>query len=215
MSPKRAERVAKFAAIDLYPVTCEALSAGRDDETVLRGIIDGGARIVQLRDKESDHATLLAKAKRFRELTREAGILLIINDHVDIALAVDADGVHLGQDDAVLAEARIALPEQVIGISSHDMAEAHAAVAGGADYTNIGPVFATATKQLACPPVGLELVKHAHETLPIPLTVMGGIKLENLAQVVAAGARRIAVVTAITQAPDIPAAVRKWRRALG
>jgi thiamine-phosphate pyrophosphorylase len=211
MTPKRAERVANFATIDLYPVTCEALSAGRDDETVLRGIIVGGARIVQLRDKLSSRDTLLAKARRFRQLTREAGLLLIINDHIDIALEVDADGVHLGQDDGDLAEARALLPDAIIGISSHDMAEAEAAVAGGADYTNIGPVFATATKEGVCPPVGLELVREAHATLPIPVTVMGGIKLDNVAQVLAAGARRVAVVTAVTQAPDIPAAVRQWR----
>jgi thiamine-phosphate pyrophosphorylase len=213
VSPKRAERVAKFAAIDLYPVTCEALSAGRDDETVLRGIIEGGARIVQLRDKLSDHPTLLAKARRFRQLTRQAGILLIINDHLDIALEVDADGVHLGQGDAALGEARVALPDSIIGISSHNMAEAHAAVAGGADYSNIGPVFATATKEGLCPPVGLALVREA-QTLPIALTVMGGIKLDNVRQVVAAGARHVAVVTAITQAPDIAAAVREWRSLL-
>ncbi|MFT5129601.1 MAG: thiamine-phosphate pyrophosphorylase [Rhodothermales bacterium] len=213
-SHRHAERVAKFADIDLYPVTCEALSAGRDDETVLRGIIAGGARVVQLRDKLSDHATLLAKARLFRELTRDAGMLLIINDYVDIALEVDADGIHLGQDDEALAKARLAFPDGIIGISSHNMAEAHIAVAGGADYTNIGPVYATATKDVPCPPVGLELVREAHETLPIPLTVMGGIKLAHVPGLVAAGARRIAVVTAITQAPDIVAAVREWRSAL-
>lgn len=211
MTPKRAERIAKFAEIDLYPVTCEALSNGRDDETVLRGIIDGGARIVQLRDKLSDHDTLLAKARRFRELTRQASMLLIVNDHVDIAREVDADGIHLGQDDAALAEARELLPDTIIGISSHDMDEARAAVSGGADYTNIGPVYATATKDGVCPPVGLDLVRQAHAEIPIPLTVMGGIKLSNLDQVLVAGARRVAVVTAITQAADIANAVREWR----
>lgn len=209
---RRRERQLAMAAIDLYPVTCEELSAGRSDLDVLRGCLAGGARIVQLRDKRAGKRALLAKAEQFRELTAAAGALLIVNDHVDIALAVGADGVHLGQDDLPLTVARRLLPEQLIGVSSHSLEEALAAQADGADYVNIGPIFPTRTKDGLPTFLGPGAIGRIAPRLQVPWTCMGGINAGNLDQVLALGARRIAVVTAVTQAPDVAGAVRELRR---
>jgi len=212
LDARRRERQQRFLAVDLYPVTCEKLSAGRSDENVLAGIIAGGAKIVQLRDKEADTATLYRKALTFRRLTAAAGVLLIVNDRIDVALAVDADGVHLGQQDLPLAAARRLWPDRLIGISTHGLADALAAQAGGADYVNIGPIFATRTKDGASRYLGPGAIRDIAPQLKIPFTVMGGINADNLDQVLAAGARRVAVVTAVTQAPDVAGAVRELRR---
>ena len=212
LAPARAARRQRFADdVDLYPVTCEELSAGRTDVQVLEAVIAGGARIIQLRDKRASPRAFYEKACRFRDLTRAHGVPLFINDHVDIALAVDADGVHLGQDDLPLPVARRLLPHQLLGASTHNLAEALRAEAEGADYVNIGPLYPTATKEGVREFLGPDAVRAIAPRLHIPFTVMGGITTANLADVLAAGARRVAVVTAITRAPDIAAAVRDWR----
>ena len=123
-SPLRLERAAKLKEADLYVVTCEPLSAGRSDLEVLDAAIAAGVRLVQLRDKESSASELYQKAVEFRRRTREAGVLLIINTRVDIAMAVDADGVHLGQADFPVSEARRMMPDQLIGASSHSLKQA-------------------------------------------------------------------------------------------
>jgi thiamine-phosphate pyrophosphorylase len=117
----RNERMEKFLNVDLYPVTCEELSAGRSNLDVLAAVIQGGAKIIQLREKDYSTRDLYRLALRFRELTATAGVLLIINDRLDIALAVAADGVHLGQDDLPLPVARELAPEILIGISTHTL----------------------------------------------------------------------------------------------
>jgi len=211
-SPVRDARVRRFIeAVDVYPVTCNTLSNGRSDEEILRAAIAGGAGIIQLRDKDCSRRALLEKAKVFRELTGKSNALLIINDHIDIALAVDADGVHLGQNDFPVPEARKLLPSQIIGLSTHSLEQAMQAQKEGADYINIGPVFPTATKEKAHPPVGCEMVQVIAKSISIPFTVMGGITLDNIDAVLKAGARRIAVVTAITRAQDPSRAVRAFK----
>ncbi len=205
-----AERQARFADVDVYVVTCAALSRGRRDEDVLEAVIAGGGKIIQLREKELGTREFYALAVTFRARTRAAGVLLMINDRVDIAVAVDADGVHLGQDDLPTAAARRLAPELLIGRSTHSLAQALEAQAQGADYVNIGPIYATGTKAHAVP-LGPAAIRAIGPRLRIPFTVMGGIKLENIDEVVAAGARRIAVVTAVTQADDMAAAVRAMR----
>jgi len=210
----RAERQARFADIDLYPVTCEELSAGRTDDAVLAALLAGGVRIVQLRDKRASKRALFAKAERFRAATLAAGALLIINDHLDLALAVQADGVHLGQDDLPLAAARRLAPDLLIGVSTHTPGQLAEAVGGGADYVNLGPIFPTNTKGGLSVFLGPDYIRQVGPTLTIPFTVMGGITAERLPQVLAAGARRVAVVTALTQAPDITATTRAWRERL-
>jgi thiamine-phosphate pyrophosphorylase len=207
----RAERAARFAEIDIYPVTCEALSAGRSDAEVLEGLAEGGARIVQLRDKAAPPRVLYDKALHFRHVTRAHGMLLIINDHIDIAMAVDADGVHLGCEDFPLEAARHLMPDRIIGASTHNVGEAKLATSLDVDYINIGPIFATKTKdglhEFLGPAAIAEISAHTH----LPFTVMGGINADNIDDVVAAGARRIAMVTALTKAPDIAAATRRMR----
>ncbi len=205
------ERKNLFEQVDIYPVTCEQLSNGRSDVEVLKGVIEGGARIIQLREKKLSERDFYRLATDFRELTARAGMLLIINDRVDIALAVGADGVHLGQDDFPVPAARKLGPELLIGASSHNLEEALRAQEEGADYVNIGPIFPTATKEDAGFFLGPEAIAGISKRLRIPFTVMGGINESNIDQVLSAGARRIAVVTAITRAPDIAAAVRSLR----
>ena len=207
----KTERLALFDQVDLYPVTCQPLSEGRSSLEVLDGILAGGARIVQLREKEMTLRELCQLGQEFRRRTASAGALLIVNDHVDLALAVDADGVHLGQDDLPMAAARGLAPELIIGRSSHGLEQAIVAEAEGADYVNIGPIFPTGTKPehtvFLCP----QAIREFGPRLAVPFTVMGGIGLANIDQVVAAGARHVAVVTAVTRAPDIAAAVRELR----
>lgn len=207
----REERRAKFEEIDLYPVTCERLSAARTDIEVLDALIGGGARIVQLREKELSSRELFNLAVQFREMTEKAGVLLIINDRLDIALAVGADGVHLGQDDLAAAAARKIAPDLIIGVSSHSLEEALQAQRDGADYVNIGPIFPTKTKEGVSRVLGPQAVSAISPHLAIPFTVMGGINGENLDQVLAVGARRVAMVTAITKAENISDTVRSFR----
>ncbi len=207
----RNERKALLDQVDIYPVTCERLSNGRSDVEVLQGVIAGGAKIIQLREKGFSERDFYRLAEKFRELTASAGMLLIINDRVDVALAVGADGVHLGQDDFPVPAARKIGPELLIGASSHDLEEALRAQEEGADYVNIGPIFPTETKSGIEHFLGPEAISRIAPRLKIPFSVMGGIKRSNIAEVLSAGARKIAVVTAITQAPDIAEAVRSLR----
>jgi thiamine-phosphate pyrophosphorylase len=208
----REKRRARFDEIDVYPVTCERLSAGRSNLEVLEAVIRGGARIIQLREKECSKRDLFDLALTFREVTARADVLVIINDHLDIALATDADGVHLGQDDLPLAAARRLAPDLLIGISTHSLEEALEAEREGADYVNIGPVFATSTKAGVDRGLGPDAIASIGSRLSVPFTVMGGITAANLDDVLAAGARRIAMITAITQAADIAETVQLLRQ---
>lgn len=210
----KAERLEAFSRVDLYPVTDSTQSLGRSNDEVLEGLIAGGAKIVQLREKQLSKKELTLMAQRFREKTKQAGMLLIINDHLDIALAVGADGVHLGQDDLPLDAARGIAAELLIGISTHSLDQALAAQRGGADYVNIGPIFATGTKKTPMPPLGPEAIGRIKPHLRIPFTVMGGINRDNIGQVLKAGANKVAVVTAVTKAPDISRAVAELRQTI-
>ncbi len=194
------QRIKAFQKVDLYPVTDQSLSMGRSNLEVLDGLIAGGARIVQLREKHLSKKDFYQMALAFRERTAQAGMLLIINDHLDIAMACGADGVHLGQDDLPLPAAKKLAPELLIGVSTHNMEEALAAQEQGADYVNIGPIFATRTKEVAMAPLGPDAIKKIAPHLKIPFTVMGGINISNISQVLRAGAGKIAVVTAVTKA---------------
>jgi thiamine-phosphate pyrophosphorylase len=211
-SPKRKERAEAFSKIDLYPVTCEKLSAGRSNLEVLDGLIAGGAKVVQLRDKEASPGDLYRMAVVFREMTAKAGMLLIVNDYVDIAMAVDADGVHLGQDDMPPEIVHEIAPDLIVGVSTHSLDQALTAQAAGADYINIGPIFPTGTKEVAVKVMGPAAVTEIGNKVEVPFTVMGGIKESNMDEVLEKGARRLAVVTAVTEAPDIAETVRNMRK---
>jgi len=210
----RESRREKFLQVDLYPVTCERLSAGRSNFDLLEAAIRGGAKIIQLREKELATGDLYRMALAFRKITADAGMLLIINDRIDIALAVDADGVHLGKEDLPLSAARRIAPELLIGASTHSREEALKAQSEGADYVNIGPIFPTRTKEGVTRFLGPEAIPEIAAGLEVPFTVMGGINGANIERVVALGARRVAVVTAVTMAGDMAGAVTSLREAI-
>ena len=207
----RRERQGAFAEVDLYPVTGAAQSAGRSTLAVVEAVVAAGCRMVQLREKELEKREYYHLARRVRQLTEARGVLMICNDHVDVALAVGADGVHLGQQDLPINAARRLAPELLLGASTHDMQEALAAQRAGADYVNIGPIFPTRTKEGAAGFLGPEEVERIGMCLEVPFTVMGGITLDNIEQLLSRGARRVAVVSAVTAAPDVEAAARALR----
>ena len=208
----RKAREARLGEVDLYLVTSEELSRGRNDLLILGAGLEGGVRMVQLRDKRSSKRAFYEKALAAKKICERAGALLIINDHLDVALAVDADGVHLGTEDLPIAVARALAPGLIIGASSHSLDEARAAEAAGASYVNIGPVYATATKPDAPRFLGVEAITTISRELTVPFTVMGGIKAHHVDEVVAAGANILAVVTAVTAADDPGEASRDLNR---
>jgi thiamine-phosphate pyrophosphorylase len=209
------ERLAKLKEIDIYPVTCQDLSEGRTNLEVLTAILEGGAKIIQLREKQWSKKDLYNLAVEFRGHTRRYDALLIINDHVDVALASGADGVHLGQEDLPVEAARNLAPELIIGASSHSLKEALKAEKDGADYVNIGPIFPTKTKADAVRFLGPEAIVEIAPQLTVPFTTMGGITPDNIHSVLKAGARRVAMITGITRAADIAQRVRQLREAIG
>jgi len=196
--------------VTLYPVSCEKLANGRSDIEWLDAVLSAGVQIVQLRDKVSSDRTIFEKAKIFREKTSQAGALLIINNRVDIALVVGADGVHLGNSDLPAHEVRKLAPEIIIGISANTSEQAASAESKGASYYNIGPIFPTSTKEGLTSFLGIEAIDQFSALSPLPFTVMGGIKHKHISELAARDARRIAVVTAITQATDMAGEARYW-----
>lgn len=198
----------QFVLAGLYLVTSEAMSCGRSTLEVIAEALKGGALLVQLREKNRSDAELLALACQARRMTSEAGALLIINDSVELAEQCGADGVHLGLDDMQISEARKRAPDMIIGGSSHSLAEALEAQAAGASYVNIGPIYPTKTKNWEQEYLGIEAIREISPHLSIPWTVMGGIKKQHIPALVEAGARTIAVVTAVTMADDIAAETR-------
>lgn len=206
------ERMHRFEQTDLYVVITESFCGGRNALDILDACLDAGVRLVQFREKELDGLALYEKARAFRTRTLDAGALLIIDDRLDIALAVGADGVHLGQQDLPASVVRGIGPDIIIGLSTHNLDQALAAQENGASYVNIGPIFATQTKEVACGALGPEAIAHIAPHLSIPFTCMGGIKQDNIAKVLEHGARHVAVVTAVTQVEDPRAAASQLRK---
>jgi thiamine-phosphate pyrophosphorylase len=210
----RNESLVKLKDIDIYPVTCQELSEGRTNVEVLAAVLAGGAKIIQLREKHWDKKDLYELAIEFRKLTLSHDALLIINDHVDVALAAGADGVHLGQEDLPIRGARNIAPNLIIGASSHNLMEALKAEQDGADYVNIGPIFPTKTKENTVPFLGPGAISEIGPQLTVPFTTMGGIHPDNIDRVLEAGARRVAMITGITRAKDITERVRQLRKTI-
>jgi thiamine-phosphate pyrophosphorylase len=180
----------------------------------VRAALAGGSDIVQLREKDGDDAVVLAAAAEFRRAADEHGALFILNDRPDLAAAAGADGVHLGQDDPAPARARAVVGDDaIVGLSTHTVAQADAAQGSGADYFCVGPIHATPTKA-GRPAVGVEPVRHAAAVARLPWFAIGGLNAANVGAVLDAGARRIVVVRAITEATDPAAAARALRAAL-
>lgn len=198
----------------LYVILDRAASGGRDLLDLARCALQGGADVLQLRDKAATPEELLALGRPLLEAARAARAPLIINDHPEVAAALGADGVHLGQDDMPIAAARRLLgPDALIGQSTHSLAQAQAGVADGADYLGVGPVFPTPTKP-DYGSVGLELVGQVAAAIQVPFVCIGGIDAGNAGDVRRAGGRCIAVVRAVCAASEPLAATRELKRVM-
>jgi thiamine-phosphate pyrophosphorylase len=196
----------------LYLVTDSALSLGRSLLGIVRAAVDGGVTCVQVREKTVSSRAYLERLAPVRPLLRERGVPLFINDRIDIALAIEADGVHLGQTDMPLALAkRIAGDRLVIGISCETIQDAIEAEHGGADYVSVSPVFSTPTKTDTAAPLGVEGVQAIRATVRVPVVTIGGVNATNAADVIRAGADGVCVVSAIVAAPDPRAAACELR----
>ncbi|WP_300671443.1 thiamine phosphate synthase [Desulfoluna sp.] len=202
-----------IAGADIYGITSEEHSLGRDNITVVKAMIDAGITLIQYREKEK---TLLEKYRQceiLRRLTKDAGVTFIVNDHVDLAIAMEADGVHVGQDDLPVSVVRQLVGASVIiGLSTHSPAQATAAAEAGADYIGVGPIFATQTKKDVCDTVGFTYLDHVVKMQKIPFVAIGGIKENNIASVRARGAETIALVSEIVGADTISTRVKNIRK---
>ena len=199
----------------LYLVTDRALARGRDLADVVRAAVAGGVTCVQVREKDCSNREFLDVARRVQAVLRGTGVPLLINDRLDIALAVGAEGVHLGQQDLTLADARRLGPAAwIIGISAESVEDARRADAEGADYIGVSPVFATPTKTDTATPLGLEGLRQIRAVTRLPLVAIGGINLGNAREVIRAGADGLAVVSAIVSADDPRAAAAALRGAI-
>ncbi|HUM18501.1 MAG TPA: thiamine phosphate synthase [Candidatus Nitrosotalea sp.] len=192
----------------LYAILDRSVAGGRDLPDLLEAVLSGGCRLVQLREKTLPPTDLFPLAQRLVRRCREVGAWLIVNDRADLAVACEAHGLHVGQEDLPARQARAILkPGMILGVSTHDPEQARRAVADGADYVAVGSIFPTTTKagfQL----VGPELIRRVRPEVPVPLVGIGGITPENAAEVLGAGADAVAVISALCAAPDPEAATR-------
>ena len=200
----------------IYLVTDRAQTNGRPLLDVVIAALRGGVRAVQLRERGLETRALLELATALRRATRAVGAALLINDRVDVALACEADGVHLPGHSFAVAEARALLgPGRLIGVSTHHPDEIAAAAAAGADFAVFGPLFATPSKAAYGPPLGLDALARARAAAALPLFAIGGVDRTNAAAVCAAGADGVAVIRAVLAAADPAAAATALLRATG
>ena len=198
----------------LYVIVDRKTCGERSVIYVVKEAIAGGADVIQLRDKNATAKELIKVGRPIRQLTRKAKVLFIINDRSDIAKAVDADGVHLGQDDSPIKVARSILGRnKIIGLSTHSLSQAKEAQKNGADYIGVGPIFATPTKP-EYKAVGLDLIKKVKRVIKIPFVAIGGIDTSNIDEILSAGANRVAVVRAVCGAKNIRRAASFLKRKL-
>jgi len=194
----------------LYVITDERLGRGRSHLQIAEAAIRGGADAVQLRDKTASSRRLYDIALQLRRLTREAEVPLVVNDRLDVALAADADGVHIGREDLPASVVRRILgPGKILGVSAETVEEAVTAEKDGADYLGVGPVFeARGTKADAGEPLGLDLIARIRRDCRLPIVAIGGINAENARLVREAGANAAAVISAVVSADDVAQAAR-------
>lgn len=196
----------------VYVLTDAQLSRGRSHLDVIAAAIRGGATMVQYREKSASTRVMIEEARQLQDLCRAHDVPFIVNDRVDVALAVDADGVHVGQDDMPAALARkIIGADKILGVSAETPAQALQAIADGADYLGVGTVFVTGTKPDAGKPIGLEGVGAIARLSKIPIVGIGGINLSNAGDVIGAGAQGVSVISAIVSAVDVQASTRELR----
>jgi thiamine-phosphate pyrophosphorylase len=203
--------------VGLYGITAEKFSAGRTNIQVVEQMIQGGIKVIQYREKRpaKSYNTILEECRQIRALTRAAGVTFIVNDYVDVALLLDADGVHVGQDDLPVGEVKKLLGrDKIVGLSTHCPEQAEEAVRAGADYIGVGPIFSTKTKADVCDPVGFTYLDWVVENISLPFVAIGGIKLHNIDQIVQRGVKNFCLVTEIVGATDIVARVREINAAI-
>ncbi len=199
----------KIRSTQLYVITDRRFARGRLLTGIVAQAIAGGAGVIQLRDKESSAKELVQTGLALRNVTCKTGTLFIVNDRVDVAMVVDADGAHLGQDDLPPIYARrIMGSKKIIGVSVGSVAEAIQAVADSADYISVGSIFPTQTKPDAGGAVGTQLITQIKNAVDIPVVAIGGITADNIAQVAEAGADCVAVISAVVGADDVETAAR-------
>lgn len=218
MGKETAELMARFEAAKLYVITTPPASGKEGYSPMVEAACRGGADIVQFRDKQLSWKDRFETARLLQKICHKFGALFIVNDNTDLALAVQADGVHLGQDDLPLDAARAIVQRSgrqgfLIGKSTHSLEQARAAEQEGADYIGIGPVFATPTKP-TYEPVGLQLVRQVTSAVKTPHVAIGGIDGSNVNQVLVAGAQRVAIVRAVCGAADPESAARSLKEVI-
>ena len=199
----------------LYAIVDPAACAGRDPVGVARAILRGGCAVLQLRDKHASDRALVRSAREMLAACRDAGVPFVVDDRLDVAMAIGADGVHLGQDDLPLSDARAIAGDLVIGVSTHDLDQLAAASEGGADLVGFGPVFSTGTKALPDPVVGLEGLRDAVAASRVPVVAIGGLDLARGALAFAAGAPLVAAISAVCGAADPESAARALHAVTG
>jgi thiamine-phosphate pyrophosphorylase len=199
----------------LYLVTDRGLAKGRTTLEIVRAAVEGGVTCVQLREKECSTLQFIEQAMAVKDFLQDHGVPLIINDRVDVALAVAADGVHLGQTDMPLRAARKILGDSMlIGISAESLEDAVEAESGGADYLGVSPIYATPTKTDTARPLGLAGLRAIREAVKLPLVGIGGLNRDNAAKVIGSGADGVAVVSAIVAAGDPAGAARSLKQVI-
>jgi len=199
----------------LYGITAEEYSLGRTNLEVVSLMLAAGVRIIQYREKDKCMREKYREGLLLSALVREAGGIFIVNDHPSLALALQADGIHIGQDDLPLPVVRkLVGPNLLVGVSTHTPDQARTALAEGADYIGVGPIYPTATKKDAVAAVGLSYLDWVAANINLPLVAIGGIKEHNLGEVAAHGASCVALVTEITGAQDIPGKIARLQSIL-
>ena len=199
-----------FLNSKIYGLTAESLSRGKTNLQVVSEMIAAGIKVIQYREKEKSFKAMYEECLAIRKLTKEAQVTFIINDRLDLALAVDADGLHIGQEDLPITIARKLLgKDKILGLSTHSPQEAHLAEDSKiVDYIGVGPIFDTATKKDAGKGLGLDFLNYVSKNIKIPFVAIGGIKEHNVQAVVKSGAKIVAIVSEIVGATDIKAKVQ-------
>jgi len=200
---------------DIYCLTAEKFSLGRSNLDVVREMLDNDIKLVQYREKEKKMGLKYEECLEIRKMTRDAGAAFIVNDDIDLAMMVGADGVHIGQEDfPVQAVRRLVGENMAIGLSTHAPEEALDALKRGADYIGVGPIFRTFTKEDVVDPVGFTYLEYVAGNVDIPFVAIGGIKEHNVAEVMQRGAKCVAMVTEIVGAEDIGGTIKELRLAM-
>lgn len=199
--------------LSVYVITADVPELGRTHLDVARAALAGGASVIQFREKNRDRSDRESIAMRMCRLAHEAGAVLIVNDDSELAARIGADGVHVGQGDAPAEAARCAVgPGAIVGLSATSVDEATAADPEVLDYIGLGPIFATPSKDDAAPSIGLEGVRAVARLARVPIVAIGGVTMDSVKDVIAAGADGVAVISAVAQAPDMTGATRKLGR---